>query len=317
MQKGNAIALLHVSPIFLEPYLFLFGFSAHPNSAMLGWERQTSFPFFVRLKEYLEREKYILLFSEWEREDMIDLDEPMLKERLRRRTAEGRYEISEIELVLNIRTRQAEGNSAGVRLLCEVLLDRCALEFQRRTHGLRQRPELREEAIANMNEHLLREAMDPTEIFMTQNFIHYLRCLFADEFTRVLRQEGLHYRRDSEGRPSGRPQHVPRALMEPLRPAPADDEGVLAADVADPEDQYERLHAEDESQRILTYLADPLDRMIMVLRAIEGMKWDDIALACKRTERTVRLRYERARTYLRECIDQEKVAYIHGVRPQS
>lgn len=247
---------------------------------------------------------------------MIDLNESTLKERLNRRTAEGRYEISDIDLILNIRARQAEGNTTGVRLLCEMLLERCAPEFLRRTQGLRHRPDLREEAIANMNEHLLREALDPTEIFMTQNFIHYLRCLCADEFTRVLRQEGLHYRRDSDGRPAGRPQHVPRALMEPLRPAPADDEGILSADVADPFDQYERLHALDESQRILTYLTDPLDRLIMVLRAIEGMKWDDIAIACKRTERTVRLRYERARTYLRECIDRENVAYIHPARPQ-
>ena len=47
----------------------------------------------------------------------------------------------------------------------------------------------------------------------------------------------------------------------------------------------------------------------MVLRAIEDMKWDDIALVCKRTERTVRLRYERARSYLRECISQEQPGY--------
>jgi DNA-directed RNA polymerase specialized sigma24 family protein len=66
------------------------------------------------------------------------------------------------------------------------------------------------------------------------------------------------------------------------------------------------MHAEDESQRILTYLNDPLDRMIMVSRAIEGMKWDDIAILCKRTERTVRLRYERARAYLRQCIAREQ-----------
>ncbi len=242
---------------------------------------------------------------------MLDLDEPTLNERLRRRTPDGRYEVSEIDLVLNIRAYQAEGNTEGVRMLCTVLLERCAAEFQKRTYGLHQRPELREEAIANMNEHLLREALDPQEIFMTQNFIHYLRCLCADEFTRVLRQEGLHYRRDTDGRPMGRPQHVPRALVEPLRPAPADDEGALAADVADPHDQYERLHALDESTRILSYLVDPLDRMIMVLRAIEGMKWDDIAVICKRTERTVRLRYERARSYLRECIDRERVGYIH------
>ena len=248
---------------------------------------------------------------------MIDLDEPALQERLRRRTPEGRYEISDIDLVLNIRAHQAEGNTGGVQMLCEVLLERCAGEFQRRTYGLRHRPELREEAIANMYEHLLREAMDPTEIFMTQNFIHYLRCLCVDEFNRVLRQEGLNYRRDSQGRPSGRPQHVPRSLIEPLRPSPADDEGALSADVADPQDQFERLHAVDESQRILTYLTDPLDRTIMILRAIEGMKWDDIAIVCKRTERTVRSRYERARSYLRECIDRERVTYIHGTQRQS
>jgi len=248
---------------------------------------------------------------------MIDLHDPVLKERLRRRTAEGRYEISEIELVMNIRALRAEGNLVGARMLSEVLLERCAPEFQRRTQGLHHRPELREEAIANMNEHLLREAMDPNEIFMTQNFVHYLRCLCADEFTRVLRQEGLRYRRDDEGRPSGRPHHVPRSLMEPLRPAAADNEEPLAADVADPQDQYEVLHAEDESQRILTYLTDPMDRMIMVLRAMEDMKWNDIALLCKRTERTVRLRYERARSYLRECISREQAEYMHATQPRS
>jgi DNA-directed RNA polymerase specialized sigma24 family protein len=52
-----------------------------------------------------------------------------------------------------------------------------------------------------------------------------------------------------------------------------------------------------------------MDRKIMVLRAIEGMKWDDIAVICKRTERTIRLRYERARSYLRERITREQAAY--------
>jgi DNA-directed RNA polymerase specialized sigma24 family protein len=99
---------------------------------------------------------------------------------------------------------------------------------------------------------------------------------------------------------------VPRALIEPLRPAPADDEGLSVADVADPHDQYEEMDSEIESERILTYLSDPLDRMIMVLRGIDGMKWDDIATLCKRTERTVRLRYERARRYLSERINNER-----------
>src|SRR5205807_9118057 len=192
---------------------------------------------------------------------MIDLHDPTLKERLRRRTPEGRYEIGEIELVLNIRALHAQGDSEGMRMLSEVLLERCRPEFQRHTWGLRHRPDLREEAIANMSEHLLREAMDPNEVFMTQNFIHYLRCLCADECNRGLRQEGRYDRRDEAGRPSGRPQHVPRQLMEPLQQAHADEEGSPAADVADPNDQYEWLHAIDESQRILTYLTDPMDRL--------------------------------------------------------
>lgn len=247
---------------------------------------------------------------------MIDLSDPTLNERLRRRTPEGRYEISEAELVLTIRALKKQGNSEGVRFLAEVLVGRCAPAFQRHSQGLRHRPELREEVIANMAEHLLREAQNPDEIFMTQNFVHYLRCLCVDEFNRVLRQEGLHYRRDEEGRPSGRPQHVPRALIESLQPVQSDDEGnVMNADVADPTDEFERMHAEVESQRILTYLQEPLDRMIMVLRAIEGMKWDDIAVICNRTERTVRSRYERARSYLRDCISREQqVAYPSTAR---
>jgi DNA-directed RNA polymerase specialized sigma24 family protein len=237
---------------------------------------------------------------------MIDLSDPTLHERLQRRTAEGRYEISESELVLNIRAQDSAENHPGVRYLCEILISRCAPMFQRHSQGLRHRPDLREEAIANMGLHLLHEAQDPKEIFITQNFIHYLRCLCADEFNRVLRQEGLGYRRDAEGRPMGRPQHVPSALVDTLRTTAADDESQGVSDVADPQDQYEELHAEDESQRILTYLRDPLDRKIMILRAIEGHKWDDIANVCKKTERTVRLRYERARAYLRECVINEQ-----------
>jgi len=252
---------------------------------------------------------------------MIDLTDPTLDRRLQRRTAEGRFEISEIDLVVNMRELQAQGNMAGVHRLAAVLVQRCAPIFQRHSQGLRHRPELREEAVANMGEHLLREALNPQEVFMTKNFIHYLRCLCVDEFTRVLRQEGLHYRRDEEGRPAGRPQHVPRTLVESLRPAPSDDEHMPTSDVADPLDQFEHLHAEEESQRIITYLVDPLDRSIMVLRAIEGMRWDDIAVVCKRTERTVRLRYERARSFLRECLSREQspegMGHLHGAQLQT
>ncbi len=242
---------------------------------------------------------------------MLDPHDPTLEERLKRRNLDGRFEISEIELVQTIRELQAKGDVEPVRMLCTVLLERCAPEFQRHTWGLRHRPDLREEAIANMGEHLLREALNPKEVFMTQNFIHYVRCLCVDEFNRVLRQEGLRYQRDAEGRPTGRPYHIPRSLIEPLQQAPIDSDGSLpSSDVADPEDQYEHLHANEESLRILKYLSDPLDRKIMVLRVLEQMKWDDIAVICKRTERTIRLRYERARGYLRDCILREQTASV-------
>src|SRR5690349_20993816 len=104
---------------------------------------------------------------------MIDLNDPTLQERLLRRTPEGRYEISEIELVKSMRALQSAGNTTGVHLLAEVLLQRCAPLFQRHSQGLRHRPDLREEVISNMSEHLLREALDPKEVFITQNFIHY------------------------------------------------------------------------------------------------------------------------------------------------
>jgi DNA-directed RNA polymerase specialized sigma24 family protein len=276
---------------------------------LLCYVQQTRFPVFVRDEEFVCSSPKRNMHDYFGGKNMIDLHDPTLKERLRRRTAEGRYEISEIELVLNIRALQAQGDMEGCRMLCEVLLERSAPEFQHHTWGLRHRPELREEAIANMSEHLLREAMNPKEVFMTQNFIHYVRCLCVDEFNRILRQEGLRYQRDEEGRPSGRPHHVPRALIEPLQPIPVDSDALPPADVADPHDQYEQLHAHEESLRILTFLSDPMDRKIMVLRAIEGMKWDDIAVICKRTERTIRLRYERARSYLRECITREQAAY--------
>jgi DNA-directed RNA polymerase specialized sigma24 family protein len=244
---------------------------------------------------------------------MINPHDPTLKERLKRRTLEGRFEISEIDLIVNIRDFRAKGDNESVQMLCTVLLERGAPEFQRHTWGLRHRPDLREEAIANMGEHLLREAVNPKEIFMTQNFIHYVRCLCVDEFNRVLRQEGLRYQRDDDGRPKGRPYHIPRSLMEPLQLTPTDSDAPLpSADVADPRDQFEHLHADEESQRILAFLSDPLDRKIMVLRAIEHMKWDDIAIICKRTERTIRLRYERARSYLRECILREQTIHVRA-----
>src|SRR5260221_6814421 len=242
-------------------------------------------------------------------EPVEDLDprEPKIRARLAERTPGGGYAIADAAIVRAIRAFDARADADGVRMLCDALVTRCLPEFQRRAWGLRHRPELMEDAIASMIEQLLREARNPREEFMTLNFVHYLRCLCADNFSRVLRQEGLSYRRDSEGRPAGRPQHVPRALVETIDVAAEDSDAreVAGTTIADPHDAYEDRLAAIEAQRILGYLPDPLDRQIVVLRALEGMRWDDIAALCGKTKRTMRFRSANARTRLRQHVEAE------------
>jgi RNA polymerase sigma factor (sigma-70 family) len=245
--------------------------------------------------------------------ELLDPREPKTLTRLKKRTASGGYEIPEATLVRTLRAWGAQGNEGNVevvRALCELLVDRCMPEFQRRSWGLRHRQDLMEDAIAGMIEQLLREAQDPREKFMTLNFVHYLRCLCADNFSRVLRQEGLSYRRDEQGRPAGRPQHVPQALVDRIDVAAEERDDAIgqAGVVPDPRDDLEERMAAVEAQRILGYLPDPLDRRIMVLRALEHMRWDDIAKLCGKTERTMRLRYEKALARLRQCIEAETAA---------
>ncbi len=223
--------------------------------------------------------------------------------------------MGDAELVRVIRAWNERATTQGdprlravVQQLCELLVDRCMPEFQRRAAGLRHRPDLMQDAIQGMIEQLLREALDPREEFMTLNFIHYLRCLCADNFGRVLRQEGLSYRRDAQGRPVGRPQHVPRALIEQIDVSAEDKEDPAAQGrtIADPRDTINERMASLEAQRILSALPDPLDQRIMILRVFEQMRWDDIAAVCGKTERTMRLRFEKARVRLREFLEAEQ-----------
>ncbi|MEO7000728.1 MAG: sigma factor-like helix-turn-helix DNA-binding protein [Ktedonobacterales bacterium] len=236
-----------------------------------------------------------------------DPRDPQTLARLLRRTASGGYEISDADLVRAIRAWNARGERAVTQRLSELLVDRCMPEFSRRASGLRHRPDLMQDTIQGMIEQLLREALNPREEFMTLNFIHYLRCLCADNFGRVLRQEGLSYKRDAQGRPAGRPQHVPRALIEQIDVTAEDreDAGAQSRTIADPRDTMEERMAAVEAQRILNYLPDPLDRRILALRVFEHLRWDDIAALCGKTERTMRLRYEKARVRLRECLEAE------------
>lgn len=248
---------------------------------------------------------------------LYDPRDPATRELLLRRTSGGGYAVHDIGLVLAIRAWSAQDGEGRpqarsiVRELCGLLIQRCLPEFQRRAWGLRHRPTLMEDAIAGMVEQVLREVQDPNEVFLTKNFIHYLHCVGADNFNRVLRQEGLSYRRDEQGRPAGRPQHVPAALVDRIDvPAPGDaEEGTgTGRDIPMQRDDLDERMAAVEAQRILAYLDDPLDRKILVLRIFEQMRWDDIAALCGKTERTMRLRYEKARATLRERIRAERVA---------
>jgi DNA-directed RNA polymerase specialized sigma24 family protein len=239
--------------------------------------------------------------------NLPDPRNPSTAEKLKQRTSSGGYVVSDADLVRAIRAWKARGESERVRGLCEALVTRCMPEFQRRSYGLRHRPDLMEEAIAGMIEQLLREAQNPREEFMLANFIHYLRCLCADNFQRVLRNEGLSYRRDAQGNPVGRGMHVPQALVDRLDVPLGEGDGAETAgrELADPGDQLATRMASIEAQRILRYLTDPLDQRIMILRVFEEMRWDDIAALCGKTERTMRLRFEKSKALLRERIAAE------------
>jgi DNA-directed RNA polymerase specialized sigma24 family protein len=232
---------------------------------------------------------------------------PRTRERLTQRTPGGGYVVADTELVLAIRAWDARGMRPVAMDLCALLVDRCMPEFRRHAAGLRHRPDLMEDTINGMIEQVLREALDPTEIFMTQNFIHYLRCLCADNFTRTLRQEGLSYKRDEQGRPTGRPQHIPRALIEQIdvHADEQDDQPGVTGSVADPRDTLGERMAAVEAQRILAYLPDPLDQRIFALRALYKMQWEEIAALCGKTERTMRLRFEKAKLVLQQCLRAE------------
>jgi RNA polymerase sigma factor (sigma-70 family) len=236
-----------------------------------------------------------------------DPRDPRTLERLRQRTPGGGYAIADTELVRAIRAWDARGARQVAIDLCGLLVERCMPEFRRHAAGLRHRPDLMDDTIQGMIEQVLREALDPSEVFMTQNFIHYLRCLCADNFNRTLRQEGLRYKRDEQGRPTGRPQHIPRALIEQidLHADEQDDQSGATGSVADPRDTLGERLAAVEAQRILAYLPDPLDKRIFALRALYKLQWEEIAALCGKTERTMRLRFEKARTRLQECLSVE------------
>ena len=229
----------------------------------------------------------------------FDLRRPAVPARLAERVAGGGYVVPDTALVQAIRAFDRRGETAQRDALFARLTERCKPMFQRYAGGLRHRPELREDAIADMIEQLWKEILDPKERFIEMNFAYYLKCLCVDNFKRVLRSEGYGYRVNELGQITGRPERVPVALLDRIdRPARSGDEDAAADVIADTTDNVEKRLAVLEVERILDQLADPLDREIVKLRVFAHLKWDEIARVCKMSERTMRTRFEEARKYM-------------------
>ncbi len=229
----------------------------------------------------------------------FDLRRTAVQARLAERANGGGYAVPDVLLVRAIRGFHGRGDTERRDALFARLIERCKPMFQRYAAGLRHRPELREDAIADMVEQLWKEILDPRERFIEQNFAYYLKCLCVDNFKRVLRAEGYGYRLNDQGQIVGRPEHIPAAMLDRIdRPARSQEDDPVADVIPDSTDQIEKRVAVLEVERILETLADPLDRKIVKLRVFAHLKWDEIAQVCNMSERTMRSRFEEARKYL-------------------
>ena len=232
--------------------------------------------------------------------DRLDPRQPAVQRQLAQRTTQGGYVVPDAALVVAIRAFAARHDTEARDRLFEVLVQRARPMFRKMAGGLRAHPEWVEDAIADMTMQLWKEVLDPKETFMTQNFGIYLKRLAVDQFKHTLRNEGRLYRTNEQGQVTGRPDHVPAALIDSLDRAPGtDDEANPAVDaIADANDRLADREAEIEAERILHFVRDPLDRKIVTLRVFFHLKWDEIAAACGMSERTMRTRFEFARAQM-------------------
>ena len=229
----------------------------------------------------------------------FDLRRPVVQARLAERIPGGGYVVPDTALVRAIRVCDQRGELAQRDQLFTRLVERCRPMFYRYAGGLRHRPELRDDAIADMIAQLWKETLDPKERFIEQNFAYYLKCLCVDNFKRILRAEGYGYRVNEQGQITGRPEHVPTAMIDRIdRPSRTGDGDAVADVIPDTTDHLEKRLAVMEVERLLQHLTDPLDQRIVKLRVFGQLKWDEIAQVCKMSERTMRTRFEDARAYM-------------------
>ena len=233
----------------------------------------------------------------------FDLRRPYVRARLAERIAGGGYVVPDVALVRAIRVAHERGDDAARDALFELLVIRCRPMFIRYASGLRHRPELREDAIADMIEQLWKEILNPKERFIEMNFAYYLKCLCVDNFKRVLRNEGFGYRVNEQGQVIGRPERVPAGIIDHLdHPQRAGEDDAAADIIPDTKDPLEQRLASLEVERILNRLPDPLDRQIVTLRVFGQLKWDEIAHLCNKSERTMRTRFEDARKQMAQVV---------------
>jgi len=232
--------------------------------------------------------------------ERLDPRLPEVQRQLAQRTPHGGYVVPDAALVVALRAFDQYHDSEARNRLFEVLVQRARPMFRKMAGGLRSHPEWVEDAIADMTLQLWKEVLDPKETFMVQNFGIYLKRLAVDQFKHTLRNEGRLYRTNEQGQVTGRPDHVPAALIDSLDRAPGTDDetNTVTTNIADANDALGEREAELEAERILHFVRDPLDRKIVTLRVFLHLKWDEIATACGMSERTMRTRFEIARAQM-------------------
>jgi RNA polymerase sigma-70 factor, ECF subfamily len=109
-----------------------------------------------------------------------------------------------------------------------------------------------------------------------------------------------------------RKRHPTVSLDEPLAGEDGDIPRQLTADTLDPEAEYQQLETQREVQRAIGRLNDD-HRIVVIMRDIQGLPYEDIAAALGVALGTVKSRLNRARRALKEELLQAELLPASGV----
>ena len=203
-------------------------------------------------------------------------------------------------IVLATRAWRARGDVERAKALETILVERATPIINKPLRGLSRHPQVREEARQNALIELLRDIRREDVAFPAECFVVAAHRHGVDGFNAALRTEGLPRRRKDGALAAS--IRVPRTLYVPVASGAdhdQDDEQVASpADSRDPIGEWADHH---EAIRLLGYIHDHSDHLLLVQRAILGRKWDAIAATLGWPERTLRQRYRHALILLAGC----------------